>query len=96
LKRPILFLLVVIGTIGVAAPASASTMVSPTFSYIDPATGTLILSAIIGGFAAIGMFIKKFWYRIKALFTGGRSEPVLAETDQDGVTRGTDNPIAPE
>lgn len=96
LKRQILFLLLVIVTIGVAAPASASTMTSPTFAYIDPATGTLILSAIVGGFAAIGMFIKKFWYRIKAMFTGGKAKPVLVDADQDTTSRGSDNPTAPE
>jgi hypothetical protein len=63
----------------IAAPASAA---SPTVAYLDPATGTLIVSAIIGGFAAIGMVIKKFWYQIKGLFTGGSSEPVATSVDE--------------
>lgn len=44
------------------------------FSYLDPATGTLIVSAIVGGFAAGAMMIKRFWYKIVGFF-GGTSEP---------------------
>ncbi len=40
----------------------------PVFAYLDPATGTLILSAIVGGFAAIAMVFKRFWYKIKGVF----------------------------
>ncbi len=40
------------------------------FAYLDPATGTLIISAIVGALAAIGLVFKNSWYRIKRLFTG--------------------------
>jgi hypothetical protein len=82
LKRLIILALVALATLATAAPAAAAT---PTVAYLDPATGTLIVSAIIGGFAAIGMFIKKFWYQIKSAFTGGSSSKPRAE-----------NPAAPE
>lgn len=62
----------------VAAPASAA---SPTVAYLDPATGTLIISAIIGGFAAIGMVVKRFWYQIKNLFTGGSDHSSAPESE---------------
>ena len=42
----------------------------PIFAYLDPATGTLIISAIVGALAAIGLVFKNSWYRIKRLFTG--------------------------
>ena len=51
---------------------------TPIFAYLDPATGTLIVSAIVGGFAAGAMVIKRFWYRIKTVFTG--SEPSSSTT----------------
>lgn len=57
---------------------------SPLFAYLDPATGTLIVSAIVGGFAAIAMVFKKFWYQIKSFFTGGSPttpEPAEAQTE---------------
>ena len=37
-------------------------------AYLDPSTGSLILSAIVGLLATIGLAIKTWWYRIKALF----------------------------
>lgn len=37
-------------------------------AYLDPSTGGLVLSAIIGLLATIGLAVKTWWYRIKALF----------------------------
>jgi hypothetical protein len=42
----------------------------PIFAYLDPATGTLIISAIVGALAAIGLVFKNSWYKIKRIFTG--------------------------
>lgn len=46
----------------------------PIFAYLDPATGTLIISAIVGGLAAAGLVIKNSWYKIKGLFGGKTPE----------------------
>ena len=57
---------------------------SPLVAYLDTATGTLIVSAIVGGFAAIAMVVKKFWYQIKSLFTGGSAPtPERAEVQTE-------------
>lgn len=40
-------------------------------AYLDPSTGSLILSAIVGLLATIGLAIKTWWYKIKALFRRG-------------------------
>lgn len=40
-----------------------------SFAYLDPGTGSAIMSAIIGFFVAIGLVIKTFWYKIKSVFT---------------------------
>ena len=37
-------------------------------AYLDPSTGSLILSAIVGLIATIGLALKTWWYRIKSLF----------------------------
>lgn len=37
------------------------------FAYIDPGSGSAIMSVIIGFFVAIGVLIKTFWYKITAL-----------------------------
>lgn len=52
-----------------ALPATAQ-------AYLDPSTGSLIISAIVGLLATIGLTIKTWWYRLKALF---RRKPEAAE-----------------
>ena len=43
-------------------------------AYIDPGSGSAIMSAIIGVFVAIGLTIKTYWYKIKSIFTGKSSK----------------------
>ena len=52
------------------------------FAYIDPGSGSAIVSAIIGFFVAAGMLVKTYWYKLKALFFGGSN--VADESDVDG------------
>ena len=51
-------------------------------AYIDPGSGSAIMSAIIGFFVVIGLTIKSFWYKIKSVFTGKTEPDDLS--DQDG------------
>ncbi|MGQ0430150.1 MAG: hypothetical protein ACT4UQ_09475 [Gammaproteobacteria bacterium] len=37
-------------------------------AYLDPSTGSLIISAIVGLLATIGLAIKTWWYKLKGLF----------------------------
>lgn len=37
-------------------------------AYLDPSTGSMIVSAIVGIFATLSLAIKTYWYRLKALF----------------------------
>jgi hypothetical protein len=39
-------------------------------AYIDPGSGSAIMSAIVGFFVAIGIAVKTYWYKIKSLFGG--------------------------
>jgi 2-aminoethylphosphonate-pyruvate transaminase len=49
--------------------------VSPDASaYLDPSTGSMILSAIVGMFATAALALKTFWYRIRNMFRGGKDE----------------------
>jgi hypothetical protein len=50
----------------------------PAFAYLDPTTGSMLISAIVGLFASLVLAIKTYWYRIKAFF---KRKP--AETDAD-------------
>lgn len=45
-----------------------------SFQYIDPGSGSAIMSAIIGFFVVIGITIKSFWYKIKSFFIRSNRE----------------------
>ena len=49
------------------------------FAYLDPSTGSMILSAIVGLFATVGLAVKTYWYKIKSLLGGNKS--VFADTN---------------
>jgi hypothetical protein len=51
------------------------------FAYLDPSTGSMILSAIVGLFATVGLAVKTYWYKLKSLLGGSK----LAAVD-DGVS----------
>ena len=43
-------------------------MAPPAWAYLDPGTGSMIISAIVGLLATAGLAIKTYWYKIKAVF----------------------------
>ena len=43
-------------------------MAPPAWAYLDPGTGSMIISAVIGLFATVGLAVKTYWYKIKAYF----------------------------
>ena len=53
--------LVLAGCLAIASPAEA---------YLDPGTGSMLLSAVIGVAAALGLAVKMFWYRMLGLIRG--------------------------
>lgn len=57
------------------APASA-------MAYLDPTTGSMLISAIVGLFASLVLAIRTYWYRIKAFFKGKPAEP---ESDEESA-----------
>ena len=54
----------------------------PSFAYIDPGSGSAIMSAIIGFFVAIGIVIKTYWYKLKSIFTGA-SKKDTSESEEE-------------
>jgi hypothetical protein len=63
-----------LGLLGVATPA---------FAYLDPSTGSMIISAIVGMFATLGLALKTYWYKLKALFRGRAGDPGTAPASTD-------------
>ena len=53
----------------------------PAFAYIDPGSGSAIISVVIGLLVAIGATIKTYWYKILKLF--GKSEKKTNNNDFD-------------
>ena len=37
-------------------------------AYLDPSTGSMVVSAIVGIFASVALALKTYWYKIKGLF----------------------------
>jgi NADH:ubiquinone oxidoreductase subunit K len=52
-------------------------LASPAYAYLDPGTGSMLVSAVIGVAAAVGLALKMFWYRVTGLFRGkkGGTQP---------------------
>ena len=57
----------------VASPAAEA--------YLDPSTGSMVISAIVGLVASIALAVKTYWYRIKSYFRGRDSETESAPED---------------
>jgi hypothetical protein len=55
----------------------------PAFAYLDPSTGSMVVSAIVGIFASIALAMKTYWYKIKGIFKRDRkAEPRTRETPE--------------
>ena len=48
---------------------------TPALAYLDPSTGSMLVSALIGIFASLALAIKTYWYRLKRKFRGKGSNP---------------------
>ena len=63
------------------AVALSLTLFAPSaFAYLDPSTGSMILSAVVGLFATAALAVKTYWYKLKSFFRErSAEEPVAAE-----------------
>jgi hypothetical protein len=48
---------------------------SPAHAYLDPGTGSMLVSAVIGVAAAVALALKMFWYRLVGWFRGKKRGP---------------------
>lgn len=59
-------------------------LTQPAWAYLDPGTGSMIISAIVGLFATVGLAVKTYWYKIKAFLRKDSVEsPVGDDTSVD-------------
>ena len=65
-----------------AAALALAGFASPAYAYLDPSTGSMIISAVLGVLATVGLALKTYWYKLKSVFRRGDarrtvgSEPV--------------------
>lgn len=59
---------------------------TPAHAYLDPTTGSMVISAIVGIFASIALALKTYWYKIKSFFRRG-SKPADGNADPADSTR---------
>ena len=38
----------------------------PVYAYLDPSTGSMLISAVIGMFATVGLVLKTYWYKVQS------------------------------
>ena len=57
-----------------AATALLLMLPLPAFAYLDPSTGSMVVSAIVGIFASIALAVKTYWYKIKGFFRKDRGQ----------------------
>jgi len=50
-------------------------LAQPAWAYLDPGTGSMMISAIVGLFATAGLAIKTCWYKIRAFFRKNADDP---------------------
>ena len=51
------------------------------FAYIDPGSGSAIISLIIGFFVAVGVLVKTFWYKLKKILGFSKNKPVNSKNE---------------
>lgn len=69
---------------------------APAHAYIDPGSGSAIMSAIIGFLVAISLAVKTYWYKIKSLFGRGQTKtPADAAEDETLQDKPEEQPQAP-
>ena len=56
--------------------------IQPAMAYLDPGSGSVIMSAIVGFIVASGLVVKTYWYKIISLFKGKKRD-FDSDTDQD-------------
>ena len=59
-------------------------------AYLDPGTGSMIISAIVGLIATVTLTAKTWWYRLKRLFSRRDQEPAQPPKNDEKPSSPTD------
>lgn len=69
-----------LGTKFALAILGCTLMAAPSFAYLDPGTGSIILQSVLAGIAVAMGILRLYWYRFKAYFNGKTSESDVQES----------------
>ena len=53
------------------------------FAYLDPSTGSMVVSAIVGILASVALALKTYWYKIKGLFKRDNKQDTSPQDPSD-------------
>jgi len=67
----------------VITPVELISLAGSLSAYIDPGSGSAIISAVIGVIVALGIALKTYWYKIKRFFTGSKPEDGKAPIESE-------------
>ena len=59
---------------------ACTVIAAPSYAYIDPGTGSVILQSILASIAVSMGVLRLYWYRLKAFFSGKISEPDVGDS----------------
>ncbi len=72
--------------VSIVAAIALAGFAPSAFAYLDPSTGSMILSAILGILATVGLALKTYWYKLKALLRGKSPQPPVEVPTDDSVS----------
>jgi hypothetical protein len=79
-------------TVTIAAMGYAA----PSYAYLDPGTGSIILQSILAGIAVAAGFLRMYWHRFKSFLSSltGASRETETHVEQD-IARDTETSDQP-
>ena len=58
---------------------------APSYAYLDPGTGSILVQGILAAVAAVAVAAKLYWGRIKSFFVQSKPPSVDEATEADDV-----------
>jgi hypothetical protein len=55
------------------------------FGYLDPGSGSVILQALVGGFAAVAVTAKLWWSRVTRIFRRNQDDKAPPATPEESA-----------
>lgn len=57
--------------------------IETSYAYIDPGSGSALISVIIGFFVALGITLKTYWYKLKSFFNFSKDRTKSNKEEKD-------------